>query len=67
MASKILITPKEHTRYKNSAWIDIEEAFELLEGGLAQKIKDALQDEAKEFTAYRKNVARAKKLGITIE
>lgn len=65
-APKVWIRGTGSYRTTNSALLTLDEAFELLEGKLAEQIAQELRDEATNYANHKKNLARAKKLGITL-
>ena len=53
----------EGYRY-NAVMLTVSEALDLLDGGLAKLIAEKIEGQEKTIADYKKNVARAKKLGV---
>jgi prolyl-tRNA synthetase len=64
MYQSITIRPKNWTRYNSSISLDFQEACDLLETGLPALIQASLKEQSEEVADFKKNLARAKKLGL---
>lgn len=62
--NSITIRPKNWSRYNSGISIDFQEACDLLETGLPKLIQQALKEQSEEVADFKKNLARAKKLGL---
>ena len=60
----ITIRPKNWTRYNSSISLDFQEACDLLEIGLPKLIQESIKEQSEEVADFKKNLARAKKLGL---
>lgn len=62
--NSITIRPKNWSRYNSGISVDFQEACDILETELPKLIQKALQQQSEEVADFKKNLARAKKLGL---
>lgn len=60
----IIIRPKNWSRHNSSISLEFQEACDLLEVGLPKLIQESIKEQSEEVADFKKNLARAKKLGL---
>ena len=60
----ITIRPKNWTKYNSSIHLNFQEACDLLEVELPKLIQESIKEQSEEVADFKKNLARAKKLGL---